>query len=55
LNGVGDPDPDNCGFGKVGELPVVDTWMPKSTSDAFHELTGIDPNVSEAQMGGSGP
>jgi len=55
LNGIGDPDPDNCGFGKVGEIGVQDVWMPKSMVDAFHELTGIDPLVSEAQMGGSGP
>ena len=55
LNGIGDPEPNNCGFGKVGELQVIDTWMPKSKADAFHELTGVDPNVSEAQIGGSGP
>lgn len=55
LSGMGDPDPNNCGFGKVNSLPITDVWMTRDKIDAFYELTGINPSVSEAQMGGSGP
>ena len=55
LGGMGDPDPNNCGYGKVTNLPAQTTWMTQSTVDAFIELTGINPVGTDAQMGGSGP
>ena len=50
-----DPDPNNCGFGKTSTLPIFDSWVTQNQIDAFHEMTGINPISSEAQMGGSGP
>ena len=55
LTGIGDPDPENCGFGKLSEITSYNTWMTRSQIDAFYELTGINPAANEAQMGGSGP
>ncbi|QDI89488.1 hypothetical protein Nisw_08110 [Candidatus Nitrosopumilus sp. SW] len=55
LTGIEDPDPENCGFGKVSEVPSYNTWLTQSQVDAFYELTGVNPAGNEAQMGGSGP
>ena len=55
LTGMGDPDPENCGFGKLSEITSYNTWMTQSQMDTFYELTGINPAGNEAQMGGSGP
>ena len=55
LIGTGDPDPNNCGFGKVSELEPEFVSMKQNQIDAFKGLTDIDPVGNEAQMGGSGP
>ena len=55
ITGIPDPDPENCGFGKVSDFSNLTGWMSQSEIDNFKELTGYDPLVSEAMMGGSGP
>jgi hypothetical protein len=51
--GISDPDLQNCGFGKVGEIFVSTVFMSKDQIDKFRKLTGYDPLTSKAMTGGS--
>lgn len=53
LTGIPDPDQENCGFGKVGEVFVGTSFMSQAEIDKFRKLTGYDPLTNEAMMGGS--
>ena len=53
LTGILDPDQENCGFGKVGEVQITTTFMSQDEIDKFRELTDSDPLENEAMMGGS--
>ena len=51
--GIVDPDQENCGFGKVGEVFVGTWFMSQAEIDKFREKTDSDPLTNEAMMGGS--
>ena len=51
--GIIDPDQENCGFGKVGEVQVTTTFMSPEQIKKFRDLTDSDPLTNEAMMGGS--
>ncbi|MBT8173789.1 MAG: hypothetical protein KJN83_07035, partial [Nitrosopumilus sp.] len=51
--GIVDPDQENCGFGKVGEVFVGTWFMSQDQIDKFRERTDSDPLTNEAMMGGS--
>ena len=51
--GIVDPDQENCGFGKVGEVFVGTWFMSQTEIDKFREKTDSDPLENEAMMGGS--
>jgi len=53
LTGIPDPDQENCGFGKVGEVFVGTSFMSQAEIDKFRKLTGYDPLTNEVMMGGS--
>ncbi|QLH02597.1 hypothetical protein C5F47_02985 [Nitrosopumilus cobalaminigenes] len=51
--GIVDPDQENCGFGKVGEVFVGTWFMSQDEIDKFRDRTDSDPLTNEAMMGGS--
>ena len=55
FNGVSDPDPDECGFGKVAEIEKKVISITQDQANAFEELTGVNPIGNVAVLGGEGP
>ncbi len=55
LQTMGDPDPNECGYGKISQLPISVISMSDADVQGFIELTNIDPRNNEAMFGGSGP
>ena len=53
ITGIVDPDQDNCGFGKVGQVFIGLAFMTQDEIDKFREKTGTDPLSNEAMHGGS--
>ena len=53
VTGIIDPDQENCGFGKVGEVQVSTTFMSKEQIEKFRDRTDSDPLTNEAMTGGS--
>ena len=53
VTGIVDPDQDNCGFGKVGEVFIGTVFMTQDEINKFREKTGTDPLSNEAMHGGS--
>jgi len=51
--GIVDPDQENCGFGKVGEVYVGTWFMSQDEIDKFRDRTDSDPLTNEAMTGGS--
>jgi len=55
LKGKADPDPNNCGFGKVNEIQKKIIQITQEQRDSFIEYTDINPLGNEPIYGGSGP
>ncbi|MGY5147971.1 MAG: hypothetical protein ACW9W4_08230 [Candidatus Nitrosopumilus sp. bin_7KS] len=53
VTGITDPDQENCGFGKVGEVQVATTFMSQEQIQKFRDRTDSDPLTNEAMTGGS--
>jgi len=53
VTGISDPDQANCGFGKVGHVFAVTSFMSQSEIDKFKDRTNSNPLTNEAMMGGS--
>lgn len=53
VTGITDPDQENCGFGKVGEVKVSTTFMSQEQIKKFRDRTDSDPLTNEAMTGGS--
>ena len=51
---MGDPDPENCGWGKVKNLQSGSEEVPQTLIDAFKDYSGIYPTVKEPKFGGDG-
>jgi len=55
LLGLPDPDPEECGYGKVSDIDISFVHWNREQVDAFKDLFGINPVGSEAMLGGEGP
>ena len=51
--GIIDPDQENCGFGKVGEVQMATTFMSQDQIKKFRDRADSDPLTNEAMVGGS--
>jgi len=43
ISSLGDPDPNQCGFGKTSEIPLTQVSMTDEEINIFESETGIDP------------
>ncbi|WP_371504749.1 hypothetical protein [Nitrosopumilus adriaticus] len=53
ITGIIDPDQENCGFGKVGEVQLGTTFMSQDQIRTFRDRADADPLSNEPMMGGS--
>ncbi|NND86746.1 MAG: hypothetical protein HKM23_05410 [Nitrosopumilus sp.] len=53
ITGIIDPDQENCGFGKVGEVQLGTTFMSQDQIRKFRDRADADPLSNEPMMGGS--